>query len=103
MFEFKSSSHRVEFITWIDTFECISIFIYLIISIFSIILFIKMKKNKNKIWCEYLWTLNSEGTECKQDLNKISDYNLKCESSFNINEYIIETLKIYSWWLWVIW
>ena len=41
MFEFKSSSDRVEFITWIDTFECITVFTYLIISIFSIILFIK--------------------------------------------------------------
>ena len=41
MFEFKSWSDRVEFITWIDTFECITVFTYLIISIFSIILFIK--------------------------------------------------------------
>ena len=45
--------------------------------------------------CEYLWTLNSEGTECecKQDLNKISDYNLTCENSFNINEYIKEIIS----------
>ena len=44
---------------------------------------------------EYLWTLNLEGTEfeCKQDLNKISDYNLTCESSFNINEYIKEIIS----------
>ncbi len=44
---------------------------------------------------EYLWILNLEGTECEciQDLNKISDYNLTCESSFNINDYIKEIIS----------
>ena len=44
---------------------------------------------------EYLWTLNLEGTEFefKQDLNKISDYNLTWESSFNINDYTKEIIS----------